>query len=98
MIIFRINAVKQYGVYQLTNKEMNVEMVFEFHKVPQPKVGDLLMIHEKLLDKNSSEYTSMVAFEFDERELPLRIKERNDKEYAVLQVSGQDFALKRVYG
>lgn len=98
MIVFRINGIKNFGAYVLKNKEREEEMVFEFHGVPQPKVGDLLMIHEKLLDKKSSEYTSMVAFEFDEDEIPLRIKERDDKEYAVLQVEGKDYALKRIYG
>ena len=93
----KIEKVKAHSCYVLKEKEETEELVLEFYGLNNPISGDLLLIHEKLLDRNSVEFTQPYAFELADIN-PERIEKLNDKEYAVLVTENKVYSLKRIYG
>ena len=71
--------------------------MLEFFDVSEPKVGDKILIHERLLNKNSSistqPYSFKRTFDFEAEE----IKYMDNMEYAVLKIGMDYISLKRVY-
>ena len=64
----------------------------------KPKVGDKILIHEKLLDKKSNVYTQPYAFEKQEHLDPNYVRELNDTEFIVVGNNDKHYAFKRIYG
>ena len=62
------------------------------------KVGDKILIHEKLVDVNWSGYTQPYAFELNQTMLPKQVMLNNDVEFVVLGSGNKNFVLKRIYG
>lgn len=98
MVALTIKEVNQYGKYVLVGQNVKTDLIFEFIKINTPKVGDKVLIHEKLLNKNSSFFTQPYSFEINQEYKPEEIKNMDDMEYAVLKSGGKYIPLKRVYG
>ena len=98
MVALTIKEVNQYGKYVLVGENISINLVLEFYNTKKPKVGDKILIHEKLLNKNSSLFTQPYSFEINQEYKPEEIKNMDDMEYAVLKSGGKYVSLKRVYG
>lgn len=90
--IKRINKFNEYILQDVkTNKKHR--LILEFYGI-NPKVGDLIMINEKLLDPKSEHYIQSYAFEkLGEIENNL-----DETDLAGLMSNDKKYVLKRMYG
>lgn len=100
MVRLEILSVTNLGEYTLYNREQKKKyhLVLEFHDTPQPEIGDVIFLHEALLDPTSLQYTQPYSFgamdSHDGRE-----EDNLDKtELIGLSLKDQDIILKRIYG
>ena len=98
MIACIFEKVLDYNTYILKTKKGSFELVLEFYGVDKPKVGDKMLISEKLFDKNSQFYTQPYAFEISNTKKASEVKQTNDINYIVLSVNDKVCVLKRIYG
>lgn len=76
-----------------TNK--NYSLKFEFYGVDRPKLGDIIVLNEVLLDRNSEYFAQPFAFaSFNEKEE----KVTDNKDLAGFYSNGKKFILRRIYG
>lgn len=100
MVRLEISEISNFGEYTLYNREQNKQyrLVLEFHDTPQPEIGDVIFLHEALLDPASPQYTQPYSFgamdSLDGRE------EENleGDELIGLSLKDQNVVLKRIYG
>ena len=90
--IKRINKFNEYILQDVkTNKKHR--LILEFYGI-NPKVGDLIMVNEKLLDPKSEHYIQSYAFEkLGEIESNL-----DETDLAGLMSNDKKYVLKRMYG
>ena len=90
--IKQINKFNEYILQDVKTKKMH-RLILEFYKI-EPKVGDLIVINEKLLDPKSDLYIQSYAFEeFNEIENNL-----DEADLAGLITKDKKYILKRIYG
>lgn len=104
MILCKIKKCLPFNAYLLEiekgqtkfKKENTFELVIEFYGMDKPKENSYLLINEKLLDKNSSEYTQPYSFELCKTKI--KKEELIDSNYAILKVENKNLLLKRICG
>lgn len=90
--IKRINKFNEYILQDVKTKKKH-RLILEFYGI-NPKVGDLIMINEKLLDPKSEHYIQSYAFEkLGEIENNL-----DETDLAGLMSNDKKYVLKRMYG
>lgn len=98
MTTFRFKECLPHNVFLLQPEHGTQQtLALEFYGVPTPQTGDGLLIHESLLDIHSAEYTQPYAFALDDAN-PQFVKEANNPTYALLNVKGKIYTLRRIYG
>lgn len=95
MINCEILKKMEYSEYIIKVKNKIINMVLEFYGI-DVNAGDILFLDEKILDKNSPEYTEPVSFRVVEKEEEKNSRE--NKEYAILYTSNAEIRLRRIYG
>ena len=98
MISAVVEKELEYSCYVLDIGDRKTELALLIYGGEPPKVGDKILIHEDLLNENWKYYTQPYCFEYTVNIAPVEIKERNDREYALIKKDGKIFALKRIYG
>lgn len=98
MIVCDIVKVLPYNTFELKSSNKTFRVMLEFYNIGNPKVGDKILIHEKLVDVNWSGYTQPYAFELNQTMLPKQVMLNNDAEFVVLGSGSKNFVLKRIYG
>lgn len=88
----------EFNAYILKSDNKKYELCFEFYGVKKPKVGDKILINEKLLNINSPMFSQPYAFELDNETKAQDVKLENLTEYIVLNINKKNYVLKRVYG
>ena len=83
--------------YILSDGKNEIELMLEFYPQIQISIGDKILMHEKLLDRNSKYYTQPYAFEITNFPNEL-VKEKNSSEYIVISSNNKMITLKRIYG
>ena len=83
--------------YILSDGKNEIELMLEFYPQIQILIGDKILMHEKLLDRNSKYYTQPYAFEITNFPNEL-VKEKNSSEYIVISSNNKMITLKRIYG
>lgn len=99
MIQLKVTQCRTNNEYVLVNNQTNItyNFVLEFFKVEKPKIGDILLLHEDLLNFKSEHYSNMYSFK-------LLYKTREDinklitNEIACLISNNENIILKRIYG
>ncbi len=91
---------KEYSRYVFKNleDESKSELIIVLYLVEKLKVGDKLLLHENLLNRKSEEFVETVYFEPTKEFSPKEIRDKNLKEFAVLNRNKKNIALKRIYG
>jgi len=98
MISCLIKEILDYNAYKLRTKDKEYNLVLEFYGVDKPNVGDMLLIHELLLDPKWENYTQPYAFEVKTDVSLKKIKDDNNEEFIVLRTRNKNYALRRIYG
>lgn len=99
MVSLKIKDVLDFQEYIVKGKGVETSIVLDiFGLSGKLNVEDNLMLHEELLDKNSTTYTMPISFEVVTNKTGEEIKSENNKEYAVVKTNGKIYALKRIYG
>ena len=83
--------------YILSDGKKDIEVMLEFYPEIQISIGDKILMHEQLLDKNSKYFTQPYAFEISNFPNEL-VKEQNYSEYIVIFTNDKMITLKRIYG
>lgn len=104
MVLCKIKKCLKFNTYLLEIKkeidcnacEKLTELQIEFYGIDQPKENAYLLLNEKLLDRNSTEFTQPYSFELYENK-PTK-EELNSGEFAVLKIDSKNIVLKRIYG
>lgn len=96
MVVFKIEKCLKYNEYELKAGDKKIRLVLELFGIEKPKVGDVIVLHEKLLDENSSTFTKVCCFEC----LDILIKDKTElnEEIALYQTGNKKYVLRRVYG
>ena len=91
--IIKINKFNEF-ILQDQDSEKEYSLILEFYGINKPKINDILLLDERLLDKNYKGYSQPYAFEkFNDSDKNLNVTDlvgfvSKDKKYI----------LKRVYG
>ncbi len=91
--VIKVNNYNEYILKDINdNKEYN--LVLEFYGISNPKINDIILISDKLLNPNNKWYSQPYAFEL------LNNKDKNVKQYDLLGIISQDkqYVLKRIFG
>ena len=97
MKLLKIIEIKEFSEYALLDEKENrtYDLMLEFHSKIKPKVGDMLVINEKLLDPSFEGFCKPYAFIDCDKKLE-DIGE--ELEYIVIYSSHKTYILKRIYG
>lgn len=97
--MFEIIEKKRYGNYILKDVETGNQcsLIFQFFGV-EPKVGDKISLHKKLLDKTFAGFSQPYTFEPIKRSKDALLNIGKDLDLAVLVCGGKKILAKRVYG
>lgn len=106
MVLCKIKKCLAFNTYLLTIKkeidcniyEKEIELQIEFYGINKPKENSCLLLNEKLLDKNSNEFTQPYSFELQQHKNKLTKRELYNSEFAVLEENNKYYILKRIYG
>lgn len=90
--IKQINKFNEYILQDVKTKKMH-RLILEFYRI-EPKVDDLIVINEKLLDPKSDLYIQSYAFE----ELGEIESNLDETDLAGLITKDKKYILKRMYG
>ena len=95
-----LEIIETDGVrFKLVNKKTKQEqsLLLEFYEMDLPKVGDVLVLADKLLDRRSRDFVQPYAFTpTTEEEVKARNIDRED--LAGLNTGNKNIILKRLYG
>lgn len=97
MVELKFEKSLNYNAYLLKSKGTNIELILEFYGIEKPQKGDLLFIHEDLLNPKSEYFVQPYAFELTKINLK-EIKEMNDRAFALVKQGKKIYSLKRIYG
>lgn len=99
MVVFEITEVNntRYKLKQ-KNKLSTTELMFEFFDVEKPTVGSLLIMSEKLLDRNYEGFSQPYSFEPYMEYNDKQIAPIEGEEFVVLKDSNKNIIMKRIYG
>ncbi len=95
----KITQVRPQGEYILCDEETNItySFILEFFNVDKPQSGDILILHEDLIDYKNEHYSHAYSFDvFDKKRDDVKTLHKN--ELAGLHTKNSDFILKRIYG
>ena len=97
--MFEILEKKKYGNYILKDVETGKQcsLIFQFFGV-EPKVGDKISFHKKLLDKTFAGFAQPYAFEPIKSSKDALLNIGKDLDLAVLVCGNKKIMLKKVYG
>lgn len=97
--MFEIIEKKKYGNYILKDVETGKQcsLNFQFFNV-EPKVGDKISLHKKLLDKTFAGFSQPYAFEPIKGDKGALLNIGKDLDLAVLVCGGKKILVKRIYG
>ena len=73
-------------------------LTFVFYDVKAPEVGNLVQIHEKLLDKNSKEFSQPYYFGDLDDPTGRAVERLKDEEIVCLHMNGEKVICKRLFG
>lgn len=90
-----IERCLDYNGYLINFNGKRIDLSLEFYGIDKPCEGAQITLDEKLLDKKSKEYTQPYSFEFVKN---MKSGERIADKMIILQINGENFVLKRVYG
>ncbi len=92
----KITQLKPYNQYVLleTKSQKTYTLVLEFYGVEKPKINDILVLNEKLLDPKFQDYCQPYAFApFEKSD-----KIGDESELIGLVCKGKKYILKRIFG
>ena len=99
MIELVIEKIEPYGHFILKDKsEKKYAVILEFQIKKQPKVGDVLIINEALLNPNFQKYSPFYSFGELKSEYGREITSDNDVDLIGFFDGKEKLVLKRVYG
>ncbi len=90
--IMQINKFNEYILQDVKTKKTH-RLILEFYGI-NPKVGDMILLNEKLLDPKSDLYVQSYAFE----ELDGNENNLDEMDLAGLITNNKKHILKRMYG
>ena len=90
--IMQINKFNEYILQDVKTKKTH-RLILEFYGI-SPKVGDMILLNEKLLDPKSDLYVQSYAFE----ELDGKENNLDEMDLAGLITNNKKHILKRMYG
>lgn len=90
--IMQINKFNEYILQDVKTKKTH-RLILEFYGI-NPKVGDMILLNEKLLDPKSDLYVQSYAFE----ELDGKENNLDEMDLAGLITNNKKHILKRMYG
>lgn len=104
MILCKIKKCLPFNAYLLEVKkeidckltERSIELQIEFYGMDKPKENSYLFFSERLLDKNSSQFTQPYSFELFKGSITKT--QLNSDQFAVLKTDEINYILKRIYG
>ena len=99
MLALKIKS-KKNAMYDLECEEIqkNFRLFFEFYGTKEPKEGDYIILHKKLLDRTSELFAQPYAFKICVDKSFDDVKNLNDTEYAIVVSGEEKVILKRIYG
>jgi hypothetical protein len=94
-----IKEINKFNEYVLEDKDKNnYSLIMEFYDVQKPEVGDTLLLHENLLNKNSAEYSQPYSFGALDNKCGREKSLLTETEIIGLQYKNKKIMLKRIYG
>lgn len=95
-----VKESKEFGTYILvdTNSKKEYEMVLDFHKLKKPQVGDIFVMHDEYLTKQSQFFSKMYSFEPSQEMSAKKIIDNNERDFVVFGHNGTTCVLRRIYG
>lgn len=91
--ILKINKYNEF-ILQDQDSKKEYSLILEFYGINKPKINDILLLDERLLDKNYKGYSQPYAFEkFNDSD-----KNLNETDLVGLVSKDKKYILKRVYG
>ncbi len=91
--ILKINKYNEF-ILQDQDSKKEYSLILEFYGINKPKINDILLLDERLLDKNYKGYSQSYAFEkFNDDD-----KNLNETDLVGLVSKDKKYILKRVYG
>ena len=97
-MFLHLKIVKEndYNEYVLKNNKDNKEykLILEFYGIDKPKVGDVIIISDKLIEPNNEWYSQPYVFELSSK------VDKNIEKINLLGLisQGKKYILKRIYG
>ena len=92
---------KQDRTFTLENLETKERFEFQikfFDLDKEVVIGDVLMMHEELLNKGYKEYSKKLQFGALDAPYGRKIESRDHKDLLCIKKNGQEFWLKRFFG
>lgn len=104
MALFKIKKNLEFNTYVLDvvkpeeneNLERTYTLQLEFYGVDKPSINSYLFLNNKLLDRNSSEFTQPYSFELSNKKVTK--EDFVNPDFAVLKINKKNYILKRIYG
>ncbi len=95
-----LTELKEHNVCVFKDMESGakIELMLEFFKINKPQLKDKILIEDSLLDVNSIYFVQPYSFELSSEFEPRQVRDRNMKEFIVLNRSNKNYVLKRIYG
>lgn len=96
ILSLKIKEIKEYNEYilqDMTTKKQ-YSLILEFHRLNNPKIGDVLLLDASLLNRNSKNFSQPYAFE----KLDNEEKNIGENDLACLVCKDKKYILKRIYG
>jgi len=97
MVSLKILSLKENNKYLLRDMKnyRMYSLMFEFHNLKAPSVGDVIVLDDKLLNRLSEYYAQPYAFEvYDEKDG----KVNDERDLAGLYTQNKKIILRRIYG
>ena len=97
---FIIKEIKEHNNYVLQNAESleEIELILEFYNIEPIMVNSQILLHKKLLNKNSVNFVQPYAFEFNSEYSVEQVQALNEPEFAAISINDKIYTLKRIYG
>ena len=97
-VSLKIKEKREFNEYILvdTKTKREYKLILEFYFMDEPKIGDVLVLNEELLNINNENFVQPYAFEIlTENE---DFKWLNENDMAALVTKDKKYILKRIYG
>ena len=90
-----LKEVKKYKNFIFQCEHKTYSFTMEFYDMPQPEVGDILIVNDEYLNTNSPNFVQSLYFEPLSEENAKRV---NKFDIAGLHTKSKNYLLRRVYG